>query len=825
MKYTKQLLSRYISGSYDLEKLARQLTLKSCEVEEVYERKLPDLVVIGKVLTCEKHPDADKLTICQVDCGRLGTFQICTGATNIREQIYVPAALPGCFLPAIHLQIDPRTMRGVESNGMICSKEELGIAEDMGLHGIWILQEVTWGQTTTDFVDITEKDLGKPLSEHAPWLENRVLDVENKTITHRPDMFGHFWLAREINAIFPQDIRFSRLQTIAEQIIPKTLLHTLHQAIRTSYEVQVDSPFVGAYSLIELEWITIKESSLRQRLQLLDLWLAARNNRVDFSNYFMYLTSQPIHCFDADQIQGALVVRQANHGETFIDLFDTEHELTEQDIVICDNQWILALAGVVGGKRSGITEHTTRVLIEIAQFDPVVVRKTAMRLGIRTDAQTRFEKHIAPSFSLASILLCLDELEYLGKQELGNRSLKWVYFWVAPAYEQLLTRSVPFEPAIINRTLGVSLAEPEMLELLAKLWLLYHATNASLLVPARRGVDDLHHTADIAEEVARIYGFDAIWTAVYSTPLQAVSFSSEVTTMRDTEHMLTALLWYTQVETYPRLHTRWHDEFPPSATTCFSMENSMAPELSYLRDTMIPSLLEVIEKNAPVYPTMRVYDIWTLWTKQGEQKERTCCAMALVTEKSSDRQRDPFLLLKQDVETLLSSYTDLERYIWTQSTYSRGHTMQQADLYVWTTLIWTIAHLHPRLVDQIWVDVTRTVVVAQIDVMLLASLSSGSQAEKTYTTLQDQLIWRDISFVLPREAHYGHISDALLTVPQIAEVKLLDLYAWNSLAADEKSISMRFLIRGDGSLTSEQIAVIMQQAIDAGQGAGGKLRQ
>jgi phenylalanyl-tRNA synthetase beta chain len=825
MKYTKQLLSRYISGSYDLDLLARNLTLKSCEVEEVYERKLPDLIVIGKVVSCEKHPDADKLTICQVDCGSKGIFQICTWATNIRADIYVPVALPGCFLPAIHLQIDPRMMRGVESNGMICSKEELGIAEDIWLHGIWILQEGTSTNFSTDFTDLSDKDLGTAMVTHAPWLENRILDVENKTITHRPDMFGHFWLAREINAIFPESIRFSRLQSIADQIIPTTLLHTLSQATSSVRSIHIDSPFVGTYNVIELDDVVVKESSLRQRLQLLDLWLTSRNNRVDFSNYFMYLTGQPIHCFDAAQIEGSLVIRQAEMNESFIDLFDTEHHLTENDIVICDDKGILALAGIIWGKRSGISETTTSIVIEIAQFDPVVIRKTAMRLGIRTDAQTRFEKHIAPSFSLASILLCLDELEFLWKKELGNWMMKWTFSRINQAFQKTLTRQLPFEFDQINRMLWLSLHEEDMLAILERLWLRPTPAKNMLIVPARRGIDDLHHTADVAEEVGRMYWFDNIWSETYHTSLQAIPFSNNIATMRKTEQLMSEVLGYIQVETYPRLHSRWHAAFPPSANSSFSMENSMAPELGYLRETMIPSLLEIIEKNAPLYETLRVFDIGTVRNKNTEVSEKTMLTMARIDFKWSDRRHDPFLLIKQDVETILASYTDLEKTNWTHSTYARWHTTQQADIYLGTTLVGTVAHLHPRLVDEIGIDGARTVVVAQLDCMLLGQLNNASQDHKNYATLQDQHIWRDISFVLPREGNYGHMRDALLSVPEIVEVKLLDLYTGSTLAENEKSISLSFLIHGDGSLTSEQIATIMQKAIDAGQMAWGKLRQ
>lgn len=180
MRYSLSLLKKYIGVQDTAENIARHLTLKTCEIEEIIERNLPREIVIGKVLEVKQHSNADKLKVCQIDCGKAGKFQICTGGENIVDNVYVPVAIPGCYLPAIDLKIEPRQMRGEDSNGMICSKGEVGINEDEEMHWIWILDE--------DLSDLSDADIGTPLGEKYPWMNNAVLDVDNKTVTHRPDL-------------------------------------------------------------------------------------------------------------------------------------------------------------------------------------------------------------------------------------------------------------------------------------------------------------------------------------------------------------------------------------------------------------------------------------------------------------------------------------------------------------------------------------------------------------------------------------------------------------------------------------------------------------
>lgn len=439
MRYCNTLLKRYLSLHVPEEDLIQAITLKTCEVEEWSVRKLPDQVVIGKITAIGRHPQADKLFVCQVDCGHAGKYQICTGGENAIDQAYVPVAIPGCHLPAINLTIGPRVMRGLESNGMICSKHELGISEDTEQHRIWIMQYPTGYAPTSeeqlpDMTDITDADLGMPVKEKYPWLENRIITIENKTITHRPDLFGHFGLARELNALFGKQVRFQQLDQLQDQFDTHHCLTVLEHAQRSPQTISVTSPHVRTYALIDIQTIAVQRSDLYIRTLLYDLGLTPKNNWVDFSNIFMYLTGQPIHCFDAQTIQGTIQVRQAKAGETFIDLLHKTHTLTADDIVIADDAGVIALAGIIGGERTAVQDSTTALIIEIANFDPVVVRRTGTRLGLRTDAELRFEKSINPLFSLAMVPYLMETSTY-GDQT-KNATFAGINRWALPEATQ-----------------------------------------------------------------------------------------------------------------------------------------------------------------------------------------------------------------------------------------------------------------------------------------------------------------------------------------------------------------------------------------------------
>lgn len=352
MRYHSSLTKQYISIKDAPENIAKHLILKTCEVEESIVRTIPQDVVIGKVTATSKHPQADKLMICQVDCGAKGKFQICTGGENVVADSFVPVAIPGCYLPVIDLKIEPRKLRGEDSNGMICSKGEVGINEDEEQHWIRTLQygpSVPAEQRVqlADFDDLTDADCGTPLGQKYPWLERYIFDVDNKTVTHRPDLTGHFGLAWELNAIYG----LHAADRIAWNALPKLMHDHTHTSFAemTAHAQQhaipqhISCAGVQVYSTILLEGCAVTRSSLLTRMILTDCGASPKNNWVDFSQYVMLLTGQPIHTFDADTIQGSIEVRYAKDGEQFTDLKGVTHSLLASDIVIADSAGVLAL--------------------------------------------------------------------------------------------------------------------------------------------------------------------------------------------------------------------------------------------------------------------------------------------------------------------------------------------------------------------------------------------------------------------------------------------------------------------------------------------------
>jgi len=407
MYYNNNLLKQFISIQDDPKSIGKNLTNKACEIEKVIERKIPDLVVIWFVYEVTKHPDADKLFVCQLDCGSFGKYQICTGGENVKVGIFVPVAMPWCYLWSIDLKIEPRKMRWLESNGMICSKEELGILEDSDKHRIWDMSQ--------DFQDIKKEDIGKKLSDKYPRLDNVLREVDNKNITHRPDLTWHFGVANELYAIYKlidkSKIKFQKIKEIRDYLNTPNILNILQNSKKSNKKILNKTNLLRSYLLIEINNVSIKNSSFFLRLQCIDLEHTPKNNWVDFSNLFMDLTWNPIHFFDQNLINWDVIVRQAIDWEYFEDLLGWKHTLRSEDIVIADNDWILALAWIIWWARSAISTNTKNILAEIANFDPISVRKTSKRIGIRTDAVMRFEKDINPVYSTYLLNMFLDSMK------------------------------------------------------------------------------------------------------------------------------------------------------------------------------------------------------------------------------------------------------------------------------------------------------------------------------------------------------------------------------------------------------------------------------
>jgi len=698
MLFNWNLLKRYINIKDDAENIANYLTLKTCEIEEIKKRQIPDEVVVGFVTKCEKHPDADKLKITEVDCGDKWKYQIVTGAVNIKEGIYVPVALPGSYLPAKDLKIKPVVMRWVESNGMICSKEELWIAEDLNIHGIWILD--------TDVNTLSKSDLWKKLSDELPFLTNFVFDIDNKTLTNRPDLTWHLGQAIELNAIYKrfdkEKIYMNNIPQIFEIFQSTNIFETLEHSNKAEKDIFVETDKTRTYLTLELKNIEVKKSDFKERLELIDLEQEPRNNWVDFSNLFMILTSQPIHFFDADKIQGNIVVKEAQWGEKFIDLTWKEHILEKWDIIIKDDEKILALAWIIWWEGSEVTKYTKNILVEIANFDPIQVRKTGNRLDLRTDAKIRFEKHISPLFSLYALILFLDQLK-----------ISWLKYdlWGVKAYFQedvkkLFSKYIDIDFDDLRKFSWINISDEEIKSILEDLGfsiILNNKSSFKIKIPAWRSPDDMNIKEDIYEEVIRIYGYENISGKDLERTMDFVPFNPKTEIVRIVEEEFVEENHFNLVETYPWFDTKVVEKIKKMNTNkLLSLQNPTAPENKYLRASLCFNLLQVVVKNFREFDTIKVVETWKIFRKDFWEK---LIAGAMVYQKQvKNWKENNIFILKNIVKGILKTYNlkglleykvidendDKFQQVWDIT-----HPKQRAKILLNKQEIWIIATLHP----------------------------------------------------------------------------------------------------------------------------------
>ncbi|MEE1029658.1 MAG: phenylalanine--tRNA ligase subunit beta, partial [Alphaproteobacteria bacterium] len=366
MKWTYDWLKDYLKTDADAQTVSETLTRIGLEVEDL---QSPISPIAAKIVECKPHENSDHLHVLQVDDGASTLRQVVCGAPNARVGLISALAIPGCVIGG-H-EITSGKLRGVLSDGMMCSGKELGISDDHS--GIIELPEDT--------------KIGSPV-------------VESKTVfdagitPNRPDYLSVRGIARDLSAaglgtyITPSDKPFEN--------------------ISANRKVVLNTDKCGAYKLVEIHGITLNNSNKEIASRLAAIGINPKNAPVDATNYICYDMAQPMHCFDADQINGDIIVRMAENGEKFTDLFDNEHELTDTDMVIADASGILALAGVIGGKRGSFTENTKNIILESAYFDPVSVRKTAKRLGISTDSSYRYERGIDPTITGVAAMRAAD---------------------------------------------------------------------------------------------------------------------------------------------------------------------------------------------------------------------------------------------------------------------------------------------------------------------------------------------------------------------------------------------------------------------------------
>jgi phenylalanyl-tRNA synthetase beta chain len=588
-----------------LEKFSHTYSTYTAEVEGIDNFVFDDKIVVGKVLAWKPHPDSDKLWLVQVDAGKCGQHEIVCGAPNAKTSKYVAVALENAQLPG-GLVITRREIRGIDSCGMICSLDELNLQTDRAL-GIFPLETV-WGE------DTLEKHLGKPFGQlnltlpgHDGDIEyamnDVVFDLDNKFITNRPDLFSVVGNAREIACIDKKQFNYAPLWKGESKGDCNEL------------KVTVESDKVINYLLTEYTLPDVPASPFLIQTLLRRSNQGSHGLLPDLTNIVMTELGQPMHVFDADTVQGNITLRMAKKWEVFLWLDDKEYTLTPDDLVIVDEKQILALAGVMGGKSSGTTESTRRILVESASFDAVTVRKTSQRLGIRTDSSIRFEKGVDRALPPLAQTRYAQLLTYfISGVEAGKQSV-------------ITTKNTPTVISLTQesmmRKIGRDIPEADITDILSRLGFTFevvqnnsgnwgntvNSVNFVVTVPSWRDTGDITLPEDIIEEIARHFGYENIPGEPLPGPLATARVHGhDVMTQGITRFF--SEKWYRDAYTYPftlaERFARFSDKNP-------AIIQNTSENRTHLRAHLAENLLELVANSYRTHTDGAFFEFWPIF--------------------------------------------------------------------------------------------------------------------------------------------------------------------------------------------------------------------
>ncbi len=598
-----------------------RFSLHTAEVESVVEiGEALRGVRVCEVQTVEPHPDADRLAVVKVSVGEDTAHVVC-GAPNVRPGLLVPYAPPGATVSG--RQIARAKVRGISSEGMLCSQKELGVSADGA--GLW---ELPAGITP-----------GTALVEELAQLDDVILEVDNKSLTHRPDLWGHYGIAREFSCLYRTPLQ------------PLCLSEELSNASgQSQVNVRFDGDDIGGadglcrrYCGLEIEGVTVGPSPAWLQSRLLAIGSRPINNIVDVTNYILFELGQPLHAFDTALVRGGeIVVRRAAAGEKLELLDDSTVTLEKTDLVIADGSVAVALAGVMGGAGTEIRDDTTRVFLECANFSPVQVRRTARRLGKQTDSSMRFEKSLDPEMVRDAILraaqLILDISP--GAQVVGP--LQDVGYEPAPSIE------IESRAKFISNRLGAATPAAKVRETLEQLGFKVKGKTDgawNVTVPSWRSTKDVSIQEDLVEEVGRIHGYDSIEAFAPQWEVAAPNGNPHRTFERKAKEFLVQFACLHEVFTYSMVGAAHCERFGLDPDAHLRLKNPMSEDLDRMRREIVPLHLEKVKENQRYQLEFGMFEIGRVFRKAAarlrdpelpEELNRLCVVLSFEKESSAN---------------------------------------------------------------------------------------------------------------------------------------------------------------------------------------------
>lgn len=752
---------------------ADKLTMTGSKVEGVeYLGAELDKVVAGKVLSCEMHPDSDHLHVCMVDVGEEEPLQIVCGAPNVAEGQMVPVALNGAVLPG-GVKIKKGKLRGVVSNGMICSHEEMGISESLlgyePEYGILVLpDDVKPGTDVKDLYGLNENV------------------VEFEITSNRPDCFSIIGLARETAVSFKKSFK-----------IPEVTFHETLDKITDKLSIDVqDKDKCLRYTSRMIKNVKIGPSPKWMRERLEACGIRSINNMVDITNYVLLEYGQPMHAFDLRHLEGGkIIVRRANDGEIIKTLDEQDRKLTSDDLVICDAVKPVAIAGVMGGFNSEIKPDTTEVAFESATFDAASVRLTAQRVGLRTEASSRYEKGLDYNNTIPAIERACQLVEELGCGEVVGGAID-VIGNVKDA------QPIMFRPEKINAFLGTDISTDEMVEILTSLEVKIDMENMMLTPPSFR--PDLVAEADIAEEIARFHGYDIIPTTLLSGE-SVIGMKNKEQKVEDKINEVLTAQGMSEIYTYtfvsPSIFDKLNIPAESPLRNTVKITNPLGEDTSVMRTTTIASMMEVLARNynyrttsAKMFETAKIF----IPTEAGKLPEEPVIITLGMYGENAD-----FFTIKGVCEVLFEQlHIDGVSYIAVTDnpTYHPGRC---AEIKVGNKILGTIGEIHPSVSRKFGIDTECYVGELNLE-NILATMNDDV---KYHHLPKYPAVTRDFSILLDKITPVAEIEAVIRKAAEklLDKLELSDVYEGHQIPEGKKSVMYKAAFRADDrSLTGEE---------------------
>ena len=800
MKVSLNWIRDYVQlpADADLKKLAYDLTMSTVEVEDTIElAKQFDHMVVGVINTIEQHPNADKLRVCMTDIGGRVESIVC-GGSNLREGMKVAVALPGSVCrwhgEGEPVEIKKSKLRGVDSYGMICGAVEIGLAD------LFPTKEEAHILDLSDF----DAPAGTPLAD-ALDLNDIILEIDNKSMTNRPDLWGHYGIAREIAALY--DLPMKEFPHFDRNVENTSGFHVTVE----------DAERCPRMTGTQIENVCVKPAPYWMQVRIWKTGMRPINALVDITNYVMLATGQPSHAYDSDHIAGHIIVRRAKAGETLTLLNGRELPLSTDDLTIADDAGIVGLAGVMGGAKDSILPTTSKVILEIANFQAAGIRRTALRYDNRTEASARYEKAIDPE-------RCDQALD-LSMQLFSDLYPEMKVTGLVDEYPQHLKQAEIDVPlSWLERRLGKRLPPEEIrhkMELLGY-GISFDGDNMHVVVPTWRSTGDVSIQADIMEEVARMYGYENFEAEPITTTFDGAINQLDKDLERRIKEYLAIRCGMQEIFTYPWMEESYVNAVLQSTEGILSLSTPPSPAERFVRSSLLPNLCKAVVKNERYFDEFSIFETAQVfrdenYTSPYDPREklpsqRKNVAGAFVT---TDKDITALFRKAKGVVEMMARYVHMEAL-----------TFRQTEKPVWAdNVVWLNIYRGEEKVGDLALlskKVSMACGIKNLNVMLFQldqdSLVPLKSRTNTFTHMAEYpMTDYDISLLLDGSVQW---KDVLQTIGGIKSELLhgasfVDEYRGKQVPAGKKSLTLRLSIGSkEKTLTSSEIEEVASNVLN-----------